>query len=88
MSWTKNWVVNSLVTAVAAVGLVAVACVLPTWYAVVLLLIGVAVFLYMITRNPEHRYWRFEHFVGVSWIAAHALPSITVRFLWGLEMSI
>ena len=83
MSWTKSWVVTSLVTAVAAVGLVAVACSLPTWYAVLLLIIGVGVFLYMMMRNPQLRYWRLANFSLVALIAAHALPSITVRFLWG-----
>lgn len=83
MRWMKSWAFLSLLSAVGAVILVVLACSLPTWKAVALLLVGVVVFLFVLARNPAHRYWRFASFVTGAWFASHAIPDLTIRFLWG-----
>lgn len=72
------WWLVSILAAIAATLAAIALLLLPglAWKCVFAL--AVLVFLFVLMRNPKHRYIRLSEFVIVSWIAARLIPSIFI----------
>jgi tetratricopeptide (TPR) repeat protein len=82
MNVHKSWVLISFLSAVGTVGVVALAFLLPSYYAVGLLLLGTGVFIFVLARNPAYRFRRLAATVIGAWLAGRILPSLALRMKW------
>ncbi len=75
-----KWVCIALLSAVVAIGVVAVAVHLKTAYGLGLLAVGVVTFLIVLVQNPEH--WARQTFSSLlgAFIAINAVPSFSGYF--------
>src|ERR1700722_20101196 len=78
-----SWFATSLLSALAAILLALIACLLPNRYAIGLIILGVVVFLFTLSLNPAHRYWRMATTLAGALVASQLVPKITVGFSWG-----
>jgi tetratricopeptide (TPR) repeat protein len=76
MSIQKNWFLAALLSGVAAMALLVVVSYLPTLFAVVVLLVGVAVFLIVLYFNPAGRYFRMATTLASSWLTMRGVPQV------------
>lgn len=77
MSIQKNWILASLLSGLAAMVLLVVASYLSTLFAVIVLLVGVAVFLIVLYFNPAGRYFRMATTLASSWLTIRGAPKYT-----------
>jgi tetratricopeptide (TPR) repeat protein len=85
LSPNVRWLLVSLLSAIAAVGVVGYALTLTNPYAVLLLAVGVVVFVVVLLHNPANRYWHLMTVLIGSWLSVRSYPSLVVRFDWSRD---
>lgn len=81
-----NWTATSALTALGVTTVVALVAWFPGWYmAWGLAALFVAVFGWMLLRNPAYRYMRLAWWLAAAWVAAVVVPEVRARVQLGGE---